>query len=381
MLHTFTHCGALHLALAGILLLNPFGAGSVQGQELPAARAVSSLDICDILGAEFDDRSNQLLLYASEACPDSTPLYADDVVKMGLAVLTVGNFAFSLERAAKHMEIWYLPVTARDALTKLFQRSTVEATFYKTDRVLKDLANGRNPDGSLPVASALLLCSRQLCGASQVTANDFASTYVTYFDLDVNYISDGLRVWFDKPTLVVKAASRRAGEDAPDCIKAFAEGLTRNMDRLMGHPRLGADFRRLRNLLLLGKVFGWASSLYVPISLAHMQLHQTGAVEESRPFKHADYHIVCPDAGTPDRVRDIVLRGGVHVAPAVDTVLSASRSLVARPLSSRSAPALAPSFSPPSASRAGRPALGVRTSVINGRRMLALSIDQIVGLE
>ena len=321
----------LHLTIAGLLVVNPFGAQSLRAQERRAKATVPSLEIGDILGAEYDDTSNELLLYVSEADQSTaTLLHADDVVKIGLAAMTIGNFAFSLERTNKHMEIWYLPLSARDVLTALFHRSTVEATFYRTDRVLKDLANGENRDDSLRLgASALFLCSKQLCGASQVTANDFASTYVTFFELDVGYVSDGLRVWFDRPMLVVRAASRRAGEDAPDCIKAFAAGLTRNMDQLLSHRTLGKDFRRLRNLLLLSKVFGWASSLYVPVRVPHMQSQRTASVKESRPFDYTDYHIVCPDLQDPLRVRDMVLRGGVNVTPVFETGAPMGQGLIA----------------------------------------------------
>jgi hypothetical protein len=367
----------IHVVILGILLLHSLIAplGALETQTF----AARSLDIGDILGAGYDDISNELVVYASEARRGNTSqLHADDVVKMGLAALTVGNFAFSLERANKHMAIWYLPVAARGRLTAIFDRSTVEETFYRTDRLLKDLANGAMPDDSLRLgASALFLCSKQLCGASQVTADDFSATYVTFFELATGYVSDGLRVWFDEPALIVKAASRNEGEEAPDCIKEFAASLTKNMDQLMNHRTLGKEFRRLRNLLLLSKVFGWASSLYIPIRSKQLEQQQTRRVQASRPFRHRDHHIVCPDLEDPTRVRDMVLRGGVNVTPASETPERISPIMH---LSVGLAPDHTEHGKRARAEQLVRPMLGARTVTINGRQMLAVSTNQIVGL-
>jgi hypothetical protein len=375
-------CRILSLVIAVLVLSRPVDGQSSISQGQQATITGSMFEIGEILGAEYNDTSNELLLYASEARQDNrTILNADDVVKIGLAVLTVGNFAFSLERTVHQMEIWYLPLSARERLTTLFHRSTVEETFYRTDRVLKDLANGRRPDDSQRLgASALLLCSKQLCDASQVTVNDFTSTYVAFFELDVSYVFDGLRLWFDKPRLVVKAASRTEGEGPPDCIKEFAIGLTKNIDQLMSHPTLGKEFRRLRNLLLLSKVFGWASSLYVPISVPVLQSQQTATVKESRPFKFTDNHIVCRDLQDPRRVRDIVLRGGINSRPAPKTLAPSDVNLIANH-SEQSTTGRTRHAESARVVQLHRPELAIRPAIVNSRRMLEVSIDQIVGLK
>jgi len=341
------------------------GAALVVFASVSGAQRAAEIEIGDILGAEYADSTGRFLLYAAEpSAGQGSRLSADDVLRMALAVVRYGNFAFSLESGRENAEIRYLHPDKGGEVTRILSGSPIEATFALTDSVLKALVHGdRSAAGIAAGASGLALCSEQLCGAAGDMVPDLTTVYVTYFELDVDYVFEhALRIWFRQPKLRVKADTRRKEFPAPACLQRFADSLSKNGPLLMAHPKLGGEFRRLRMLLLLAHAIGRAKGMYVPIEPAWLET-QTAAASRA-PFRLPlkAYRIACRDPNRPDLVRSFSIHGGIAVPGVGSGASEASPDSTRRPLS-------------------GPPRLGARLVTVNSGRMLEIDLSGCLGLE
>jgi hypothetical protein len=340
------HSGAQNLKVIILLFLFIGGCLHVEAAEMepPDSAAfmfAKQVFVGEILGVEYIPSTNRLLLYATPPTKNSEArIEAADAVNLALALANYGSFNFSLETHGNHLEIEYLHSDAGPQLKRIFQGSSVEATFLFTDRILKQLVHGHDiPQGLRFGATQLLLCRREVCGSGTEMASQFTRAYVTFYRLRVGIDAETMPmlVYFRDPALGIDTASRNPEYPVPDCVRQFAQNLERNMEQLYKHPKLGPEFRRLKALLLLAQAIGWANLSYVPIDVSRFSpIPATDAkVKGSIPIKR--YPVVCRNPKDPKGVIGFTVSGGISVfpgypaLPALGRALSGSKRAVAQP--------------------------------------------------
>jgi len=343
------------------------------------ARPASAIHIGDLVGTEYSPRTNEFVLYATEPSRTTdTLLYVDDVIKIAQAVLSAGDFAFSLEQEKREMQIRYLPPEAEATVRPIFRWSTVEETLLKTDRVLKDLAHGRKvADGLALGLSEFLICAQDVEAwvASGKSVESYPmDPYVTYFELAARYNFEGFEgvgVWFEEPQILVKAASRKEGADPPECVRRFSEDLTANMYQLLAHYKLGQEFRRLRMLLLLCKTFGWARSIFVPIDQQWLKSLPTREVR-NEPVRVRELPLTI--IGRNKKVAALIVRGGILFSVMPGSVFPAEPAGALTQARVRSNIRMEQSAGP-------APGFDVAPTTLGGRRLLKIDITALLGLK
>jgi hypothetical protein len=361
-------------------LLFVIGFSLLQG----ASPRSAEIRINELVGTEWISGTREFFLYATEPEKDrSTTLYVDDVARIALAVLTAGDFAFSLEQGAGQMEIRYLPADVEAKLTPMLRRTTVEDTLLKTDRFLKDIAQGHKVGDGLRLGSSeLFLCGRAVEEwlRSGKTLESYPMVpYVTFYELRARYRFDGFRgvgVWFDAPQILVRAASRQGDAEIPACADRFAASLSGRMEQLLTHPKTGGDFRRLKALLVLTKVFGWAGRMLVPVDRIHLAALKVREIR-NKPVPLRKLPLVIAAPGQSPQA--LTVRGGVLMSwnPAF-----LFPGIPARP----SQPALTPAsqgrrIEANEQRRASVPSFASSLVSVGDRRLLKIDITGILGLK
>jgi hypothetical protein len=346
-----------------------------------ASAPKTEVRVGEITGAEWLSRTGEFFLYATGPEKNrDTVLYVDDVARLALAVATAGDFAFSLEQTGRQMQIRYLPANVEEKAAAALRSTTVEDTLLKTDRILKDIAQGRKvADGLRLGASELFLCGQAM--EEWIRSGKTFETYpmvqyVTFFELTARYRFDrfqGVGVWFDEPRILVRAASREQGAEPSVCVQQFAEGLSNRMDELLKHPRTGPEFRRLRALLVLTKAFGWAARLLVPFDRAHLAAITVREIH-AEPVPVRELPLVISMGGR--KPQSIMIRGGVMLSwnPEFGFPAPAPRG----PLTTANQGSR---IEGKAAGRAGVSVLAAEPVTIDGRKLLRIDLTGILGLK
>ncbi len=313
--------GAISFRLQIAALLNVFAlalaADAVHGRA-SSGRPRPKIEVGEVAGAEYDPMTNRFLLYAKmPAASNASVLYAEDVARLAAAIYRFGGYDFSLEHGPKYMEIRYFPPQAGEHLGRLFRGSKIEATFNYTDGILKDLGHGEKVgDGLRTGASELVLCRTQLCQSPGLVAPDFTTVYVVYFELEVQPSTEGLCIWLREPRLRVRAATRRDDMPLPECVARFAENLSSNAAQLLVDKKIGAEFRRLKTLLLVAQALGWARRAFVPVDVERLEEYAPVRNSPARAIPVREYPILCRDPSGSDKVRNMSVQGGIALHPA-----------------------------------------------------------------
>jgi hypothetical protein len=265
----------------------------------------------------------------------------------------------------------------------MLRRTTVEDTLLKTDRFLKDIAQGHKVGDGLRLGSSeLFLCGRAVEEwlRSGKTLESYPMVpYVTFYELRARYRFDGFRgvgVWFDAPQILVRAASRQGDAEIPACADRFAASLSGRMEQLLTHPKTGGDFRRLKALLVLTKVFGWAGRMLVPVDRIHLAALKVREIR-NKPVPLRKLPLVIAAPGQSPQA--LTVRGGVLMSwnPAF-----LFPGIPARP----SQPALTPAsqgrrIEANEQRRASVPSFASSLVSVGDRRLLKIDITGILGLK
>ena len=156
------------------------------------------------------------------------------------------------ERFGFTWEVRYVPQACADRLAALLQGSSVERTFQVTTEVLSQLRSCRKVPKGLDVGPCeVQLCAHQLAQQPKAALN----SYVTFLDILAEGECDVSGIQFAEPSLVVRSSPIAPNTSPPDCAVDFAANLTKKIDQLLAHATKGHEFRRLKALLLLTKVF------------------------------------------------------------------------------------------------------------------------------
>lgn len=353
-------------------------------QALPPSGPVppSSLLFDEILGAQYFPRSNRLLLYVTEARGPETAstLHADDVAALARASTCCSEFGFSLEfgrdghdRSGRY-EIRYLPAEAEKSLREILSSTRVEHTLLITDAALKGFLYGVGlpPDLNLG-ATELFLCSAEMTerAAGGAAIESFLSgERVTFFELESGASFAGFDtpgVWLRNARLVVKQGARTAGAKPMACEERFREVLENNIDRLLAYRgALGVEFRRLKAVLSLYRVFGWMNSVFVPVDEGLMAAVPVSRVSNVPPLIQS-FPVTFANQG---RAWGIAYRGGIRFT-------SGDFFKIASPLATPQA------FRPGSGTArppAGPPGFVMTRGLVDGRWLLQVDISSILGL-
>jgi hypothetical protein len=217
--------------------------------------------------------------------------------------------------------------------------------------------------------------------AAQADQEDDAGSgsQVTFFALFVSPRAlERTAVWFESPRLVVVAASRRRGTRPSRAAQTFAANLTKNMDQLLSHKRIGAEFRRLRALFLLGRVFGWAHDGGAPRHAKLLASYRTRTVRAGAVPAEKDLLLVA-NPRNPRHPRGLILQGGIHLSMgfSADNVDQLWHSRVLSLV-----PGVTPLLAKPeSGGSVSPPGLLVERIVKNGRTLLRLDVSETLGLQ
>lgn len=295
----------------------------------------TTVQIGQLVGAEFVSSRNKFFLYATEPNPQSaTSLFADDIVTLARAS-AFSSFAFSLEPRGEFMEIQYFsaldpsrfPASEQHSalmlkqqiernLTGVFAFTTAQFTLQFCDRVLKDAGHGRLPADLNLGPSQLRICGKELYECLEnigCSLEDYQIPYVLFHDFEIATSFDGFKevgVWFDGPKVVVKAATRGSGKP-PKCADEFVESYTSfGIPRLMRHPVYGPEYGRLIAILILHKIFFWGSNLvFAPIDFSVLASYRTREVKSS-PIRIRSLPIVVSAPGRQSKY--VKVRGGIQ---------------------------------------------------------------------
>jgi hypothetical protein len=299
-----------------------------------------------------------------------------------------------LKRQGPYMQIRYLPLETEHLLKPIFHGSSAEATFGYTDRTLKDLAHCEKVADDLRLGPCELFLltedvARKYATGSSPTLSHGGS-HVLYFDLQTKFKFDyPAVVWYESPRILVKAAARQAGASPPKPAQTFAENLTRNMDQLLTHKKLGAEFRRLKAFFLLHQTFGWARLIFVPINQSLLMSYRPARLKQVEPIRSKTYPVfVFPDPLDPRRLQISQLSGGVHFSINPQGLFAGWQGSRLREAHGASVPADIPSYQPNPSPQAGSqeatirrpPGLKVEPVVKEGRKLLKVNISDLLGL-
>jgi len=342
--------------------------------------------IGELVGAEYDSRRSDFVLYATEAEPrKATALYIDDVIKMTDSVLSVGDFAFSLEPEGKHMQIRYLPLEIEKELKPILHESTTEYTLFYADKVLKKLKQGEKVASGLRLgASELFLCAREFEASDNKQEFDPARTYLTYFEVEADYRfykAGGVGVFFENARVVVKAATREKDATPRKCAEEFANNLTNGMDQLLANEEIGKEFRRLKALLLLNKTIGWASSIFVPFNHSQIKTYSTRAMK-TEPIPIKANPVVGANSGDRRKLSGYVASGGIRLSTGHRSAFPAKTNLRSLNATVGAEPEALPLKQHSDKPFGGRrpPGFLVDQVVKDGRSLLRINISATLGL-
>jgi hypothetical protein len=211
-----------------------------------------------------------------------------------------------------HYQMRYMPFSLEPRLRRILHQTSVERTFLITDRAMKELARCDPDLRDLDIgACKLWLTGEELVEAESTGARKSGrGSEVTFFNLVLTpQFATPQRVGWEGAALVVEAASRTSGVGPSRAAQAFAANLTRRMDSLLAHPRLGPEFRRLHALMVLGRVFGWAKDNGFPAGLRWFESYQAEVHRLERVPIARDLLV----AGGSGRPRGLVLLGGIRL--------------------------------------------------------------------
>ena len=335
---------------------------------------------------------DQERFYGYEISPDTQALLkttedSEDVLRRNRLLLEDALASLLANDFGRRMRIRYLPAQHETVLRSIFAGSGVERTFLTMDRVLKELS--QRPEslayGLRLGPSELLLCSREfeswVRSGREVEAYA-RNPYVTYYDMSATYVfdtfDDRLGVRFEKARVLVKTASRTDGTSAPECVQRFVQNLTANIDQLERSREIGAEFRRLKNLILLTKVMGFARQVFVPINPEALKLSVEVAPHQQPPDIMENWITVADPNGTPHA---LLVRGGILLAEGSYFAFPEAEPRLAPPTQEQSS-----SGSPATEKPGGRRGEGGDSGFVvapdyrYGRNVWSIDISSILGI-
>lgn len=298
------------------------------------------------------------------------------------------------KRLGPYKQIRYLPLETEHLLKPIFQGSSAEATFVYTDKTLKDLAHCEKVADDLrlgPCEMFLItydLAHKQATGSSPTFG--YVGSHVIYFDLETKFKFDyPTVVWYENPKIVVKAADRRAGAAPPKPAQMFANNLTRHMDQLLTHNKLGAEFRRLKALFLLHQTFGWARLIFIPVNQSLLKSYRSIRFKQIEPIRPKVYPVFAfPDPQDPRRLQIFQLSGGIQFSINTQSLFADWQGSHLREISGASEPtdrlSRQPNLLPMTSSQEAtmRRPLGLKVEPVvkDGRKLLKINISTLLGL-
>jgi hypothetical protein len=270
--------------LCALFLLDPQSRSSGAPEQKYAVR------ISQILGAQYEERSQQLYLLASQEEGRLCTLHVDDVVVMTTAALRVlamqqDWFFFTLEPgvSGKRMEPHYIP-TELEAVFMPQGRATRPALVsLEADLILKNQATAR---GSKQWPSEIDLLAEQIhrrVSSGQPVKDVAGEIHRLFFALETNTFksADWLNIAFPNPRVHVLLPKDEMEKETGDELLAerqFASVMETVFNQVLADPgRSGENCRALRNLLLLSRIIGWTQDIDVPINAEALAAYQVSA--------------------------------------------------------------------------------------------------------
>lgn len=261
-------------------------------------------------------------------------------------------------------------------LAALFRNTVTEYTFAKTDYWLKHASRCEVDEQVLSGPCSLVMGGKEIEDSLRThpEAKPQFGEHVLFFEMLAPPRFDDRRLFFDSPTLAVRAASRRANQAAPISMQLLAQNASQALGRLYAEPTTAEETRRLRNILLIGRSFGWARSMGIRPSAQALNCWEPTQRKSPPPIPIRSDNLVVSEPGSPLRILSFQLRGGILGAD--DDGDASWQALIRGP---RSLPSASSDRACTSA-RTPPKAFTISTVSIDGRELIRIVLNTTLGL-